>query len=210
MGLISEIYEYWYFVRRFEQLAKLNFIVQGLLNKECDLSEDAQAALLALNRKRRKFHEELGELNKSIQNVCATCGVSCMGTYDHYSATDFWLRKYSSKPVKNYCNETVLPWYIKLIRHRLEWAPFEAPDTPRKGCEHLGSLGCKVHLSERPVKCLLFYCRKLRNVMPHGIKRKYAKLNTEYYKVCRSCFRILKKEAGLPLLYGELELALTI
>ncbi len=211
MNIANLIYDYWYFARRYAQLSKIFYLCQSILLPECIISESSVKTLVSLNERRQNIQKEIDKLNASLSTVCSDCkGSCCLGAYNHYTAIDYWLRKYSSPPLEAFGIEMFFPWYIHLLRERLGLHINSQSKVPRNGCPYLSERGCKIEVYDRPIKCLAFTSRKLREAMSKEQRKQYKRLIEELYSISRSTFNILKKEAGIPKSYGNVSLILTI
>ena len=201
------VYDYLFFARKFSQIKWMMFLSQSLLMPEVDLSELGKAALTALNQRKQRIQEDAASMHQSLSEVCRRCqGYCCMKSYDHFSALDYWMRKYSASPILGYGIEFFEPWYVYIIRYRLSFKMFPKPHVENNGCTHLTPEGCNIDASERPIRCIAFTCGEFRKTADRKTKKEYARIIMELYTVCHDTFRILKKEAGVPKFYGELSI----
>jgi len=96
----KSFFDYRHFVRRYAQFEKVFYLSQSLLPRDYSVSALCRENLRKLNKNRIDIYKKAGESNSSISAVCEKCnGKCCQGPYDHFTAIDFWLRKYSSNPL---------------------------------------------------------------------------------------------------------------
>ncbi len=212
------IYEYWYFSRRNAQFDKLFYLSQNLLSREHLLSNDAQRIIKQLNERRVNIQKMIGRYNLSLSSVCEECdGKCCKDSIEYYfTAIDYWLRKFTSNPIINFSLSLTKPWFHSIIRiiknlslRILRIYPREKDPGLKKDCDCLGNHGCKLSFADRPIKCLVWTCYKLKQAMGEQTKIEYGRLINELYFVSCDTFDILKKEAGISKKYGRLALFLT-
>lgn len=186
------------FVRKYNQIRKTFFISQGLVKAEFEMCLDSRAGLQMLNQKRIQIHTEIGELNKRLIAICSECKESCcLGSYDHFSSVDFWMRKYSLNPCSGYGTEIYQPWYAYLFRNRKGLYGL-----PRNGCPELSREGCRLDVIDRPIRCVAYTCLKFRDAMRRDEKRSYAKLIGKIYLIANMTLRILEKEGAICKAHG--------
>ncbi len=199
-------------MRPYYQILRIFYLSQGLLRKECELTEKSQNSLAELNEQRREVQEKCGSYNDdALYKTCVECqGACCQMVYDHFTAIDFWLRRYSSEPIEDFGNEILKPWYLRLIRERFEWnniCPEPEAEVFRTGCPELGDKGCLLPIQDRPIRCVPYTCRAFRNRMKREQKESYAEMIRELHRISYAAFNILKKEGGFPSWYGAVDLA---
>jgi len=187
------------YCRRGVQLFVLYAMSQTLLPRDKSLSQYTVNALRELDQRRRELHDLSGQLFHDV-NLCMECPRSCCaGSYNHFRALDYWMRKYSYHPIDDFGLATHTAWRFRLLSSVREW---------RNGCSLLGQKGCTLERSERPIMCIFYTCSRQRAQMNAEQKKSYAQLTEALYDVSLKTFDVLKQEAGLPKRYGKLRLFL--
>lgn len=204
---------YWHFSRRYAQIEKLCYFCQHILKNDHCLSDVGKKKLVSLNRKRIDLQKEVGEITQLHSSICEKCmGVCCRGHGKYFfTAVDFWLRKFSSNPVSDIGHIADRQWYFYLNRRfqqvvsRINLGEKDQRDF----CQYLGENGCKLNVDDKPIKCIVATCKKIRQAMDAPAKSEYAKLIYELYLVALGTFDILKNEARVPASFGRVSLLLT-
>ncbi len=215
MGEGRSLYDYRFFARRYAQLRRTFFLSQSLLHSDSSITEASRDRLVLLNDRRRTVQHNLGLLNSYLSNVCHMCkGSCCLGSYDHFSATDYWLRRYSDSCLDSFGAEDkkiMSNCQIFFDRiHRLARNYDYSSKKGGNGCQFLGVEGCILDASERPIRCIAFTCRKLRESITVEQKKHYAVLIKNLYSISHEVLDIPKKEAKVHSLYGEFSLIITL
>lgn len=213
---LCTIYNHWCFSRKYAQFTKLFDMNQSILNYDHILSDKAQKKIEILNTSRIEIQNMIEHLGLPSLSVCDKCnGGCCQGSIGHYfTSLDFWLRKHSAdKIVKPNLSEPK-EWYY-YIHKRLKQLtsrifPSRKVSASKTGCYYLGPDGCKLKYADRPIKCVVSTCPRLRAAMDKQTRIKYSKLIKELFLLSCNAFDILKKEAGLPKRHGRLSLMLTL
>ncbi len=217
----GSIQDYWCFSRRCVQFDKVSNLSLGLLDKEYEVSEDARNTLRQLNRDRIACQIKIGNLNLSSFAQCDICnGKCCDKSSDYYfTPIDFWLTKYSSFDVQSYLDDSKKPlqFYFK-NRFKPLWVRVNPLvkienhvkiNVPKKGCSHLGDDGCKLPYFNRPIKCVIYACPRLKQSMSDVTRVAYIKAIKDLYSISVETFNVIKAEAGFPSYYGRMSLILT-
>lgn len=203
------VFDYLNFARKFGQIKWMMFLSQSLLMPECEISDTGKIALNSQNERRRNVQNHAADLHLSFTEICSRCeGYCCMKSYDHFSALDYWIRKYSSAPLEGYGIELFEPWYIYILRYRLNVPFYPKPYVSSNGCKHLSQEGCNISSPERPIRCIAFTCDEFRKTADPETKAEYSNIIKDLYEISHDTFVLLKKEAGIPFLYGELSILL--
>ncbi len=215
MGRGRSLYDYRFFARRYAQLRKTFFLSQSLLSSDSSITEVSRYRLVLLNDRRRTVQHNLGLLSSYLSNVCHMCkGSCCLDSYDHFMATDYWLRRYSDSRLDSFGTENkriMSNCQIFFDRiHRLAYNYDYSHKNGGNGCQFLGVEGCILDDSERPIKCSAFTCRKLRKSMTVEQKKHYAVSIRDLYSISHEVLDILKKEAKVHSQYGEFSLLTTL
>ncbi len=84
INLHNILYDELHFVRPYYQILRIFYLSQGLLRKECELTEKSQHSLAQLDEQRRKAQEKLGTYHDDgLSGICAECqGACCQRVYD--------------------------------------------------------------------------------------------------------------------------------
>lgn len=207
---------YWRFSRRYAQFEKLFELSQDIFSKDQELSEDSRKAIALLNKYRIDAQIKIGELDLPSLVKCAECKPKCCNNNadKYFSAIDYCLVRTTSKKELNYSVSTISPWYYYALKRFKKLIPSSINNKTKatsksRGCKYLGKYGCKLDHSDRPIKCLVATCSKLRKSLDNTTRIEYIKLIDQLFIISLKVFDILKKEAGLPGRYGRLSLALT-
>jgi len=123
---------------------------------------------------------------------------------------EYWLRKYSKFPLDKYGIELFEPWHVSLLRNKLNIYENPLGKVPENGCSYLMRAGCSIPWEERPIRCIGFSCKDLRDAMGVEIEIQYSKAKDELYTICMRTFDILKKEAGINRIYGKLSIFISL
>lgn len=207
INLRVSLFDYKHFIRRYSQLVRVFYLSQGVLRKESEISKDSQLLLGDLNERSKDLKEKVQFYDGTLVAICAECrGKCCRGSYDHFTAIDYWLKKYSKKPLPGYGDELGTPWYVVLLKERFGMSAFSEVSSHGYGCPNLGDYGCKLEMKQRPIKCVVFTCRRFRNSMKHEEREIYAGVIRNLLKVSLATFDVLKKERGLPRWFGKMDL----
>lgn len=213
--------DYLHFSRRAAQFDHLSGLIQSLLDKESPLSEATAARIDRLNRRRIELHKKIGDLNERLAHVCRECNEidvgCCKRSAEYYfTAVDFWLRRFSPNPVVEYA---ILPppscaHFVKRRVTQIRAKVLKDRDAKKtdsgKRCHHLSDTGCKLHVHDRPAKCLIATCTRFRRAMDPYTKLEYRRSVREMYRLSLEVFDLLVAEARLPRSYGRTALFFTI
>lgn len=213
--------DYLHFSRRAAQFDHLSAMIHHLLDRERALSDSSMARIERLNYRRIEVHKKLGELNGRVTHICRECNEHdvgcCKRSAEHYfSAIDYWLRRCSPNPVADYAGHPPPSCSYFAKRRVLQIKSKVMKDRDAKSmdggerCVHLGANGCKLHIHDRPAKCLIATCPKFRRAMDNQTKREYRRLIREMYRLSLEVFDLMKSEARLPRSYGRTSLFFTI
>lgn len=201
--------DYRHFVRRYAQFSKVFYLSQSLLPKERGLSSKSQEVLCMLNKRRTDAQRIIAELNSSLSSVCADCkGECCRGSYDHFTYIDYWLRRYSESPLQTCGTEGFVPFRQSLLK-RFGLHDQSNDKIGRNGCTFLHDGGCRLAVTDRPIRCVAFTCSRLRRAMDTQKHVMYGRLIRDLFLTSVCAFNILKEEADFPTRYGYLSLLVT-
>lgn len=207
------LFNYWYFSRKYAQIEKLSCYCQYIFRDDHDLSKSGKEKLVLLNLKRIELQKMIGEITILNYSICNKCtGKCCRGQAKYFfTALDFWLRKFSSNPVSDFGHVAYRPWYFYLNRRFQQVVSRITPgEKDQRGfCQYLRKNGCKLNVDDRPIKCLVATCQKIRQAMDASAKSKYGSLIYELFLVSLSTFDVLKNEAKVPSSFGRLSVLLT-
>lgn len=213
-GGSKTFFDYANFVRRWGQMLQCWHLTQELCPSDIGFSETTIAVLLEINDVRINIQKAIDRLNETV-SCCSTCSNSCcMGSYNHFRSTDFYLRKFSSSSLPDY--ERIGPslwlprlkYYAGFSKKPGDTAPSQL-SINRSGCSFLTSTGCALDVSDRPIMCVAFTCGRFREAMTGETKKEYAKsLKHLYEDVCIPALDCLKREVGVSRYHGRLSLLL--
>lgn len=210
MGSGRTFYDYRMYFRRGGQLFVLFAMSQTLLPQDKTLSQHTVNALRELDQRRRELQDLSGQLFHDV-NLCIECPrPCCAGSYNHFRALDYWLRKYSYQPIDDFGLAAQTSWLsrpLSTLAYPMK-RTVRAMEEGRSGCIFLGQTGCTLERSERPILCIFYTCSRQRTQMNAEQKKSRAQLTEALYDVCLETFDVLKQEAGLPKRYGKLRLFL--
>lgn len=214
--------DYWYFSRKYLQFERVSNLCGGLLGKNDEVSEEARTALRLFDKDRIACQNKIGELDLPSYARCDVCAGECCdkSSEQYFSPIDFWLAKYTSDHAPNYAEQPVKPLH-HYFKARVASLPRrlypsvkiknEPPlDMPMEKCFHLGERGCKLPHVERPIKCLIYTCPRLKKSMDHGTRLAYREAIKTLYLISLKTFNVLKVEAGLPRYYGIASIFFTL
>jgi hypothetical protein len=210
MGAGRTFYDYRTYFRHGGQLFVLFAMSQTLLPRDKTLSQYTVNALRELDQRRRELQDLSGQLLHDV-NLCIECPrPCCAGSYNHFRALDYWLRKYSDQPIDDFGLAAQTSWLSRPLS-TLAYPMKRTISTMEEGrneCSFLGQTGCTLDRSERPIMCIFYTCSLERAQMNAEQKKSHAQLTAALYDVCLETFDVLKQEAGLPKRYGKLRLFL--
>jgi Fe-S-cluster containining protein len=184
---------------------------QTLLPRDKTLSQYTVNALRELDQRRRELQDLSGRLFHDV-NLCIECPRPCCagGSYNHFRALDYWLRKYSYQPIDDFGLAAQTSWLsrpLSTLAYHMK-RTVSSMEEGRNGCSFLGQKGCTLERSERPIMCIFYTCGRERAQMNAEQKKSHAQWTEALYDVCLETFDVLKQEAGLPKRYGKLRLFL--
>jgi hypothetical protein len=210
MGSGRTFYDYRMYFRRGGQLFVLFAMSQTLLPRDKTLSQYTVNTLRELDQRRRELQDLSGQLFHDV-NLCMECPRPCCeGSYNHFRALDYWLRKFSYQPIDGFGLAAQTSWRarpLSTLAYRMK-RTVSSKEEGRNGCSFLGQTGCTLERSERPIMCIFYTCNRQRAQMNAEQKKGHAQLTEALYDVCSETFDVLKHEAGLPKRYGKLRLFL--
>lgn len=210
MGSGRTFYDYLMYFRRGGQLFVLFTMSQNLLARDKTLSHYTVNALRELDQRRRELQDFSGQLFHDV-NLCMECPrPCCAGSYNHFRALDYWLRKCSDQPIDDFGLAAQTSWLSRPLS-TLAYAmkrTVSSREEGRNGCSFLGQTGCTLERSERPMMCIFYTCSRERAQMNAEQTKSHAQLTEALYDVCLDTFDVLKQDAGLPKRYGKLRLLL--
>jgi hypothetical protein len=199
-------YDYRMYFMRWGQLFVLFAMSQTLLPRDKTLSQYTVNALRELDRRRRELQALSGQLFHDV-NLCIECPrPCCAGSYNHFRALDYWLRKYSYQPIDDFGLAAHTSWRSRLLS-TLAYPmkrTVSSMEEGRNGCSFLGQKGCMLERSERPIMCIFYTCSRQRAQINAEQRKSHAQLTEALYGVCLETFDVLKQEAGLPKRYGKM------
>jgi hypothetical protein len=194
--------------------------IQEVLPTGHELSDSTRKNLVFLDKRRRNLQKRIGELNQSFTAIHAKCDGSCCRekTEYYFTGADFWLRKFSLNTIESFGVTSARPWqfFIKKrfrrVMHRSDYMDRRKMEQRKnvEKCNFLGQKGCTLDAENRPIKCIIATCSKLRQAMDKRTKTEYKNLISELYNVSLSTLQILKKEAGISPLSGRVSLLLAV
>lgn len=210
MGSGRTFYDDRMYFRRWVQLFVLFVMSQNLLPRDKTLSQHTVSALRELDHRRRELQDLSGQLFHDV-HLCIECPRHCCaGSYNHFRALDYWLRKYSYQPIDDFGLAAQTSWRSRLLStlaYRMK-RTVRSMEEGRNACSFLGQTGCTLERSERPILCIFYTCSRQRAQMNAEQKKSHAQWTEALYDVCLQTFDVLKQEAGLPKRYGKLRLFL--
>ena len=185
--------------------------------------------LRKLNQKRADCQVRIGQINLPRIADCKACDSPCcnLAADEYFSPVDFWLRKYVDGDECDYSRRLIRKpgYYARMrVKHIASVAmaipkrlfqrlahgqrpiaePLE-PLTPREGpgCQFHSRNGCALSNRDRPIKCLMYACTRMRRALTRSAKSRYEKEIGELYQISVATFRILRKEVDRPLWLGS-------
>ena len=220
--MFRDLQDFWHFSRRYKQFKRVSSLSLGLLDKDHQISEEAQNALKKLNSDRIACHNKIAGLDLPSAANCGICnGACCNEPSNHYfTAIDFWLRKSPPDKVHTFAQDPPKPlrhyykigiksaWDRVTLSPKMERAAQTGP--PETRCAHHGANGCQLPHVERPVKCLIYACPGMKKSMNEATRLTYMEAVKELHQISLQTFNVLKVEAGLPPYYGLASLMLTL
>lgn len=214
-------HDFWYFSRIYTQFEKVSNFSIRLLDKKDEVSEETQVALKRLYKKMIVYKIKIGKLNLQLFADCKNCNTGCCNELSdrYFTPIDFWLSKYGSCNEYDYADRQIKKFhdYFK-IRFASLWrcadslVKFNKPaplNIPSGKCCHLGKNGCSLPHHERPIKCLIYACPRLKKSLSYATRLAYKEAIKDLYVISLQTFNVLKAEAGLPSYYGYVTLYFT-
>ena len=115
MGSGRTFYDYRMYFRHWGQLFVLFAMSQTLLPRDKTLSEYTVNALRELDQRRRELQDLSEQLFHDL-NLCIECPrPCCAGSYNHFRALDYWLRKNSYQPIDDFGLAAQTSWRSRLL-----------------------------------------------------------------------------------------------
>jgi hypothetical protein len=146
----------------------------------CNL-QTLPSRLNGLNDKRKELQKETINLCRET-DTCLRCqGLCCRGNYNHFTAIDYWIRRFSDKPIDEYEDLPRLEPVTSLLWNRIVTltARPSNPKVSESKCPNLLSTGCALQPKDRPIRCVMWTCRTFRGVLPMSALRKLRTLTRE-------------------------------
>lgn len=218
----ERVQNYWYFSKRYSQVEIVSSLINSMMQDERSLSLPAQMALRSLNEKRALCQSRIGQLNLSGLADCRACqGRCCDSPSDEYfSPIDYWLRKYVDSHECFYSPRMIeTPGYY--VRRRLELFARVLGSIParilgrsskkgfpvaairyqrsaklRSGCQFLDQSGCSLPYADRPIRCVIYACPRMKRGLKQPARSQYSREIDELYHISIATFRILRGEEG--------------
>jgi hypothetical protein len=130
--------------------------------------------LNVLDDNRRQLQKEIVALCRET-DVCLQCqGLCCRGNYNHFTTIDYWIRRFSDKPIDEYGDLPRIEPIASLFWNRIVAFMSLAPDfnvTDTK-CPNLLPSGCALQPEDRPIRCVIWTCRTFKNVLSTSALRR--------------------------------------
>lgn len=221
--MIKTFGDYWHFSRKYNQFLRVASLSVPLASQETRISEETRAILAELNEQKERCHARIGELNLPSLAACESCSKGCCNNSSPYYFTpiDFWLSKYGSssdapdfgrvapEPLHRYFHARVKSMSRRLVpQGSLDHPPEPGAEQPEK-CRYLGEDGCHLPHEERPIKCVLYACPRLKESMDEATRAAYREAIGDLLDISLKAFNVMKAEAGLPPHYGLASIFLT-
>lgn len=195
-----------------------------MVEDERTLSSQAQTTLIELNEKRADCQSRIGQLNLSGVTDCQACGGRCCDSPsdEYFSPVDYWLRKYVDghqctysprairKPacyamqrLKHIARET-RNIAAQIFRRRpnkrfpIAAVRYLRAAKQRPGCQFLDQNGCTLPYSDRPIRCVIYACPRMKRGLTPPVRSQYAREIGELYRISIATFHILRNEADRP------------
>ncbi|MFH0777126.1 MAG: hypothetical protein V2A71_00710 [Candidatus Eisenbacteria bacterium] len=148
-----------------------------------------------MNERRKAIQRRILELEAG-NDECQKCnGLCCRGGYDHFTALDYLIRMFSDNPLDGYGRiqkpEAIRSILLRQLR-RISRAPTGTvvPDTK---CPNLTPDGCEFQPEDRPIRCVLWTCRALRQSLPSNKLTEIGKLTKELSDVSVGVIEIFRE-----------------
>ena len=218
MKTIVRLYDHWYYGRPYAKFYKISYLCDCLPMQDINVSLKSRNMLNELFVCTQEIQKKLGELNRRFVDLCANCEGKCCrhkSTDWYFTVIDYWLRKDGSYHIDKYSKLEKRYWYQFISPKLIDFFRNSAIqnnnhlDYLEGKCEYIKEDGFNLAPQERPIKCLLHYCKILKDSMDYDFKKSHAKLVNELYNNSYGVFKILRKESGYSFLYGWIFLLLT-
>ena len=146
----------------------------------CNL-QTLPSRLNKLNDKRKQLQKETVALCKETDECLRCQGLCCRGNYNHFTTIDYWIRRFSDKPIDEYGDLPRLEPITSLLSNRIAMltARPSSSDATNTGCPNLLSTGCALQPEDRPIRCVMWTCRTFRAALPTSTLRKPRTLTRE-------------------------------
>jgi hypothetical protein len=157
---------------------------------------DLSSRMNALNERRKSIQKEIIALGKSSE-ACLVCqGLCCRGEYNHFTAIDYLMRRFSDKPIEEYGTlwkpQPVLFLLMNKFKEVLSRSQ-STSQTPSSKCPDLTLTGCTFKPEDRPIRCVLWTCKTYRNslsanelILIGKLTRELASISSETIKIFKS------------------------
>ncbi len=160
--------------------------------------------LKILNIRRVEIQRGISEISRQ-SDACSKCmGKCCTGNRNLFTALDFLIRKYSSKPLTSYGmipeQNELLSNYHAVLKHTTYFAKTLGLSknlgcSSKKKCRHLTQKGCSISSEDRPILCLIFTCKEFRDELPYKSLVQLAKLIMEIQSIEQSVQELFSKSS---------------
>lgn len=213
---LLRLYDYLYYSRRYSQFNTLCYLCDNIPLRNGDISVESKINMSLIFEYNKELQKQLTELNHRFSDLCASCcGACCFKRTEwFFTVIDYWVRKdglshingYAKLPKRYWCS-SILTRLKNLFNNSVIINNYEIV---KEKCIYLNEGGCKLMPKERPIKCLLYYCKNIRNSMNYEFIKTHSRIVNELYNNSYRVFEILCKESNCSFIYGRLSLFLTV
>lgn len=162
----------------------------------CYRLNNLAAQLNRLNERRKSIQREIIALSEGNQ-ACAECqGLCCKGDYDHFTAIDYLVRRFSNNPIEQYGGiwkrDSILLRVWKEIR-RPGKRDMVLSDAGNTGCINQTDFGCSLKQEDRPIRCILWTCKAYRKSLSRENLFRIGLLTKELVSLCSEVSKIFMR-----------------
>jgi len=155
--------------------------------------------LLSINERRKSIQKEIISLS-SDNETCKNCPTSCCrGNYNHFTIADYIIRMFSDMPIKEFQGNLIKPpSLLHMIYERIR-SPRSTPVVSKpvsiyeSRCPNLTTFGCAFPAEDRPIRCVLYTCRKFRQSLQASTLKRTAILTRELSATSVCAFKVFTR-----------------
>ena len=170
---ISSLFIFYHFHVSERRFHKMSYQLRG----------GTKSKLNSLNEERKRLQRKISEIGMDSSVCCECGGLCCRGNYNHFTFIDYIMRQFSENPIKEYGEiwkpHSLFSILCKPVLSLLGGVKPALLETPETKCPELTSTGCRFSPEDRPIRCVLWTCRKFRNSLSSDDLKSLGKLTSQ-------------------------------